>query len=91
MANDVYEYVQKCSSILEIRGAQYVHTKHLMFSPPSGPLEFVAMDILGLLPRTNLGNQFCLVISDRHTNLTRAIAISTTMMSRWRQDPWKRR
>ena len=42
------------------------------------PLEFVAIDILGPLPKTAHGNRFLLVISDRFSKLTRTIPMRTT-------------
>jgi hypothetical protein len=42
-----------------------------------GPLEFVAMDILGPLPKMEHGNCFLLVISDRFSKLTRTVPIRT--------------
>lgn len=65
MASDVYEYVIICTSYVKNRGKQYVYAKHLKLFPPSGPLEFVAMDIIGPLPRTIHGNEFVLVITNR--------------------------
>lgn len=40
------------------------------------PLESVAIDILGLLPTSTRGFRFVLVISDRFTNLTKAVPLS---------------
>jgi len=44
--------------------------------PANGPLEFVAIDILGPLLRTARGNKFLLVISDRYTKLTRTVPMT---------------
>ena len=41
------------------------------------PLEYVAMDILGPLPRTKHGMRFILVITDRFTKLTKTVALRT--------------
>ena len=42
---------------------------------PNGPLEFVCVDILGPLPPTKNGNKFLLVMADRFSKLTRAVAL----------------
>lgn len=41
---------------------------------PSGPLDFVAMNILVLITRTKHGNPHVIVITDQYSKLTRAIA-----------------
>ena len=46
--------------------------------PAAGSLAFVAMDLLGPLPKTEHGNKFVLVITDRFSKLTRSIAVRTT-------------
>ena len=78
MANDVYETVQRCESCAATRGTQYTKQKHLRLFPANGPLEFVAMDILGPLPKTKQGNQFVVVLTDRYSKLTRAIPTGKT-------------
>jgi transposase InsO family protein len=45
--------------------------------PENEPLEFVAIDILGPLPKTAHGNRFLLVISDRFSKLTRTVPMRT--------------
>jgi transposase InsO family protein len=45
--------------------------------PASGPLEYVSMDILGPLPKTDHGNRFLLVITDRFSKLTRTVPLRT--------------
>ena len=45
--------------------------------PATKPLEFVAMDILGPLPRTRHGMRFILVVTDRFTKLTKTEALRT--------------
>jgi hypothetical protein len=52
-------------------------TSFLKLIPASGALEFVAMDILGSLPKTEHGNRFLLVISDRFSKLTRTDPLRT--------------
>lgn len=45
---------------------------------PTEPLEFVAIDILELLPRTKIGNQFVVVMTNRFSKLTEAIWTTKT-------------
>jgi transposase InsO family protein len=50
-------------------------TSFLKLFPADGPLEFVDMDILGPLPKTEHGNRFLLVISDRFSKLIRTVPL----------------
>lgn len=43
--------------------------------PAAGPLEFIAMDILGPIPRSIHGNRFILVITDRFSKLIHAVPL----------------
>ena len=45
--------------------------------PATKQLEYVAMDILGLLPQTKHGMRFILVITDQFTKITKAEPIRT--------------
>jgi Integrase zinc binding domain len=67
MANDVAEIV----------------TSFLKLFPASGPLEYVSMDILGPLPKTDHGNRFLLVITDRFSKLTRMVPLRTITNNRF--------
>ena len=51
------------------------HSSFLKLFPPTRPLEFVAIDILGPLARTTQGNRFLLVISDRFSKLTKTVPL----------------
>jgi hypothetical protein len=52
-------------------------TSFLKFFPASGSLEFVAMEKLGPLPKTEHWNRFLLVTSDRFSKLTRTVPLRT--------------
>ena len=78
MANDVATLVRNCTSCAKVRGAKHSHQHFLKLFPAAGPLEYVAMDILGPLPKSAKGNQYILVITDRYTKLARAIPLATT-------------
>ena len=51
--------------------------QHVSLFPAHEPLEFLAIDILGPLPKTPRGNQFILVVCDRFTKLVRTIPLRT--------------
>jgi transposase InsO family protein len=52
-------------------------TNPLKLFPAKGPLESVAMDILGPLLRTKHGNIFLLVIADRYSKVKKTIPLRT--------------
>ena len=78
MAYDAYNVATKCRSCVRNRGTLHKHQKFLKLFPASGPLEFVAMDILGPLPKSHRGNRFILVITDRFTKLVRTVVLRDT-------------
>lgn len=43
--------------------------------PPSGPLEFLAISILGSLTKAKVGNRFLVVVNDRYCKQARAISM----------------
>jgi hypothetical protein len=49
--------------------------KHLKLFPPSQPLEFISLDILGPLPVTMSGNKYLLVLGDRYSKAMRVVAV----------------
>jgi transposase InsO family protein len=53
-------------------------TTRLQLFPPSAPMEFIAMDLLGPLTLTERGNRFLLVVTDRFSELTRAYPLAST-------------
>ena len=46
--------------------------------PATGPLESIAMDLLGPLPPSRAGNRFILVMTDRFTKLTQIVPLKKT-------------
>lgn len=46
--------------------------------PINGPLSFVAIEILGRLPKTTKGNRFVLFITGKRSKLTGAISLTKT-------------
>jgi hypothetical protein len=76
MAADCKEFVTRCPSCArkELKGKRR-RTYFLKLFPPLGPLEFIAIDILGPLPKTKSGHQYLVIISDRFSKLTRAVPV----------------
>jgi Integrase zinc binding domain len=77
MAADAYATVRRCTTCSRDRIKLRQHNSFMKLFPAAGPLEFVALDILGPLPKTKGGNRYLLVISDRFSKLTRAIPLRT--------------
>lgn len=80
MATEVYTTVGDCDSCTSIRGTHDKHQRHMALFPASLPLEFVALKIMGPLPKTYDCNQFLLVITDRYSKINRAILITNKMV-----------
>lgn len=55
-----------------------MHQRLLILFRPEDPLEFLAMEILGPLPKTRNGNRFVIFITDRFSNLTRGTPTKRT-------------
>lgn len=72
MANVVYKPGRKFRSCTQ-NWSRVTHKQKLQLFLAAGPLEFVAIDILGPLPRTKTGNQHVFIIKDQLSKLTRAI------------------
>ena len=77
MYKEVEETVRHCTVCSKNRVTERKRTSFLKLFPASEPLDFVAMDILGPLPKTEHGNRFLLVISDRFSKLTRTVPLRT--------------
>jgi Integrase zinc binding domain len=77
MHKEVEETVRHYTVCAKNRVKERKRTSFLKLFPASGPLEFVAMDILGPLPKPEHGNRFLLVISDRFSKLTRTVPMRT--------------
>jgi Integrase zinc binding domain len=75
IAEAVYETVRQCDVCARNRIAEKRKKNPLRLFPAKGPLESVAMDILGPLPRTKQGNRFLLVIADRFSKVTKSIPL----------------
>ena len=81
MASDAFSTLRNCTSCAATCRTLVKNQKDLKLIPAAGPLEFVAMDLLGPLPKAAHGNQHILVITDRFSKLTRSIPLRTTTAS----------
>jgi Integrase zinc binding domain len=78
MYKDVEETVRQCIPCAKNRVQERKRVSMMKMFPANEPPEFVAIDILGPLPKTVHGNRFLLVILDRFSKLTRTIPMRTT-------------
>ena len=71
------------------RGAKKTMPLHLF--PPSEPLEYISIDVMGPLPTTSAGNKYLLVIVDRFSKLAAAVPLKkqdsdhtcSALLDRW--------
>jgi hypothetical protein len=77
LSMDVYQTVKQCSHCAREAGLLRKRKQHVSLFPAQEPLEFLAIDILGPLPKTPHGNQFILIVCDRFTKLVRNIPLRT--------------
>ena len=77
MTVDIHHLVENCTTCAENRIKEQKNVYPMRLFPATKPLEYVAMDILGPLPRTKHGMRFILVITDRFTKLTKTVALRT--------------
>jgi transposase InsO family protein len=78
MAADITHYVASCLSCVKTSLKVSRKTPRLQLFPPSAPMEFIAIDLLGPLTLTAWGNRFLLVVTDRFYKLTRAYPLAST-------------
>lgn len=72
MAADVDIVVRNCAGCARIN-PKFRHRRHMQLFPPSGPFVFIAMNIVGPFSKTVQKNRYITVITDRYSNLTRAV------------------
>lgn len=73
MGLDTYAVVRGCPDCASARIKFRKHNSEMKLFPPSAPLEYVAIDILGELPKTKRKNKYLLIISDRFSKLVRTV------------------
>ena len=64
MTVDIHQWVDRCDACAKNRIKEQKNVYKMKLFPPSKPLEYVAMDILGPLPRTRTEKRFMLVVTD---------------------------
>ena len=74
-ALDAYHTVRQCSSSTRERITLRKHAKYLSLISAQSPLEYVAIDIWGPLPKTTDGHRYLLCITDRYSNMFRTIPL----------------
>ena len=75
MSEDVRSWVRKCNTCAQTKNPPKKPLAPLQQYAVGAPLERVAMDILGPLPKSNRGNVYVLVIGDYFTKWIEAIAL----------------
>ena len=76
MASDVMHEVRSCGPCAKNRLRLRKHLNRLKLFPATRPLEDVAIDILGPLPKTAGGKEYILLITDRFTKLVAAVPLA---------------
>ena len=77
MTVDIHHLVENCAPCAKNRMKEQKNVYPMRLFTATKPLEYIAMDILGPLPRTRHGMRFILVITDRFTKLTKTVALRT--------------
>lgn len=75
MSSETYTTARQCDLCAKERIRQQKIASKMKLFPATAPLESVALDLLGPLPRSYHGNNHLLVITDRFTKLTRTIPL----------------
>lgn len=75
MAADAYATVRQCVACAKNRLRLIKKSSPMQLFPATKPLENVAIDILGPLPKSKRGYLFILVITDRFTKLTQIVPL----------------
>jgi len=81
MIVSVYATVRACETCSRDRVQLVRHTNTLKLFPAKRPLDDVAIDILGPLPKTTRGNLYIVVIMDRYSKLCRLESLSNVRAS----------
>jgi hypothetical protein len=88
---DVTRLVNTCHHCIQESTRLKKRKQGVTLFPASEPLEFVAIDLLGPLPKSPRGNQFLMVMCDRFSKLVRTVplrsinslAVAQAFCSRW--------
>jgi len=77
MITDIRECCQRCDACSRESVKLRTHQSPLTLFPANSPLEYVAIDILGPLPRASSGHRFVFVMTDRFSKFSRAVLMRT--------------
>lgn len=72
---DVRSYLRKCSLCARRKSPPRHRRAPLQQRKVGGPMERIALDLMGPLPKTESGNQWILVVGDYHTKWVEAYAL----------------
>ena len=75
MAADISATARQCTPCAKNRLRLIRKASEMKLFPATAPLDLVAIDILGPLPRSARGYIFMLVVSDRFTKLTQVVSL----------------
>lgn len=84
MSTDVYDSVPHYHHCPQLE-TKFKQPRHVQLFPPTGPLKFIAINVLDPLTQTKEHNQFEVNTTDRYSKLIRAIQtpiISSTHVAR---------
>lgn len=79
MALDIYQIVSGRESCAK-NSHNAKHSRYLHLFSPTGPMEIVAMDMLGPLSKTTKENQLLFIITDCYSKLTRVVLTALITM-----------
>ena len=72
---DAYATARTCPDCAKARIRLRKRSSKMKLFPANAPLEYVAIDILGELPRTQRGNRYLLVITDRFSKMVKTVPL----------------
>ena len=75
LAMDVFGWVAACPTCAKNRLMGTQRKAFMRLFPATKPFPALAIDLLGILPRTPKGDEYILVICDRFTKVTRAVPL----------------
>jgi hypothetical protein len=75
MALDVTNTVRNCTTCAKNRVGKRSRSRFLKLFPATRPLAYVAIDVFGPLPKTEHGNRFLLVMTDRFSKLAKTVPL----------------
>ena len=78
MTMQVFQTARDCRDCAQSRGTRYRHQKEMTLFRASTPLDYIAIDLLGPLIKSENGCTDILVITDRFSKLARVVPLQST-------------